>query len=155
MITEQERQDAFEIIKNCKEGPQSLVEVLHRVQEGIGYLPDEAQQFIAKELRIPASRVYEVSTFYARFTTEKKGKYEISVCLGTACYVKGAVGLLDELKKQLKISDHQTTPDGLFTLSSGRCIGACALAPAITVNKDVHGNLEKKDIANLLEAYRK
>ena len=144
----------MEIIKKYNEGPSSLVQVLTIIQEKHGYLPKDVQQLVAKEMKVPFSRVYEVTSFYSRFTTEQKGKYEISVCLGTACYVKGAQKLLDEIKRRLSISENQTTPDGLFTLTASRCIGACALAPAITVNKDVHGMVDAQKLTKILEMYK-
>ena len=154
MINEQEKQKVLEIIRANNEGPSSLMQVLTIIQEEFGYLPMEVQKLVATELGVPFSRVYEVSSFYARFTTEPKGKNEILVCLGTACYVKGSQKILDELKKILEIDENQTTPDGLFTLITGRCIGACALAPAMIINKDVHGMLEPKKIPGILEMYK-
>ena len=155
MNSEQEKQEILEIIKEHNEGPSSLIQVLTLVQEARGYLPKETQQLVAKELKVPLSRVYEVSSFYARFTTEPKGRYEISVCLGTACYILGAQGILDEIKNNLNIKEKETTPDGLFTLNSCRCIGACGLAPVLFINKDVHGKLKKEMIPELLETYKK
>ena len=154
MKNEQEKQKILEIIKKYSEGPSSLVQVLTIIQEEHGYLPKNVQKLVSEEMKVPFSRVFEVSSFYSRFSTEQKGKYQISVCLGTACYVKGAQGLMDELKRRLSIGDKQTTPDGMYTLMSSRCIGACALAPAIIVNKDVHGMLTVKDLPEMLETYK-
>ena len=154
MKNEQEKQKILEIIDRLNEGPSSLIQVLTTIQEEHGYIPKEVQQLVAERMKVPFSRVFEVSTFYARFTTEPKGKYSVSVCLGTACYVKGAQKILDELKKVLNIQENQTTPDGLFTLTASRCIGACALAPAITVNKDVHGFLTVQNLSEVLESYK-
>ena len=154
MKNEKEKQKILELIKEYDEGPSSLIQVLNNIQEEHGYIPKDVQQLVAKEMKIPFSRVFEVSSFYSRFTTEPKGKYEVSVCLGTACYVKGAQTLLDKLKKMLSIEENQTTPDGLFTLTASRCIGACALAPAIIVNKDVHGFMTTEKLPALLETYR-
>jgi len=153
MKTEQEKQKIIEIIDEHNEGPESLVQVLTIIQEEHGYLPKEVQELVAEKMKVPLSRVFEVTSFYSRFTIEPKGKYEISVCMGTACYVKGAQGILDELKRTLKITENQTTQDGMFTLTASRCIGACALAPAITVNKDVHGMLDKQKLLKVLEMY--
>ena len=126
MKNEQEKQKILEIIREHNDGPSALIQVLTIIQEEHGYLPKEVQQLVAAEMKVPLSRVFEVTSFYSRFTTEPKGKYEISVCLGTACYIKGAQTILNELKKKLNIEENQTTPDGLFTLTASRCIGACA-----------------------------
>ena len=154
MKNEQEKQKIINIIDEHNEGPGSLIQVLTIIQEEHGYLPKEVQELVAEKMKVPLSRVYEVTSFYSRFTTEPKGKYEISVCLGTACYIKGAQIVLDEIKRTLNIKENQTTPDGMFTLTASRCIGACALAPAVIVNKDVHGMLDKKKLIKVLESYK-
>jgi len=151
---EEEKQKILELIKEYNEGPSSLIQVLNNIQEEHGYLPKEVQQLVAEEMKIPLSRVFEVSSFYSRFSTEPKGKYEVSVCLGTACYVKGAQAILDKLRQMLTIEENQTTPDGLFTLTASRCIGACALAPAIIVNKEVHGFMTTDKLPELIKSYR-
>ena len=143
-----------ELIRENNRGPSSLVQVLTIIQEEHGYLPQEVQMLVSEELKVPLSRVYEVTSFYSRFTTEQKGRYEISVCLGTACYIKGATRIYDELKKLLNIEENETTPDNRFTLTASRCIGACALAPAITINKDVHGMMTVEDLTEVLEMYK-
>ena len=153
MKNEQEKQKILEIIREYNQGPSSLIQVLNMIQEEHGYLPKNVQQLVAEEMKIPFSRVFEVTSFYSRFTTEQKGKCHISVCLGTACYVKGAQNNLEELRRRLNIEENQTTPDGLFTLTSSRCIGACALAPAITVNKEVHAMLNAEKLSKILETY--
>lgn len=129
----------------------SLIDVLHHAQELFGFLPQEVQVFIAKKLGLAASHVYGVVTFYTFFNTRPKGKYKIAVCMGTACFVRGAGEILDEFKKQLEIEVGETTPDGLFSLDSVRCIGACSKAPVITVNGEEHGNLAKDDVKNIIE----
>ena len=134
-------------------GPSSLLQVLNMLQEEHGYLPKEVQQLVAREMKIPFSRVVEVSSFYSRFSTEKLGKYAVSVCMGTACYVKGSQAVLDEFKTRLKIKENETTPDGLFTIISCRCIGACGLAPVLTVNKDVHSKVTAQMVPNILAMY--
>lgn len=154
MKNEQEKQRILEIIREYNDGPSSLIQVLNNVQEEHGYLPQNVQQLVAEEMKVPFSRVYEVTSFYSRFTTEQKGKCAISVCLGTACYIKGAQNILDELKQELNIEENRTTPDGMFSLNSSRCIGACALAPAITVNKEVHGKMTKQKLSEILEMYQ-
>ena len=150
MKNEQERQRILEIICENNDGPSSLVQVLTLIQEEHGYLPQNVQQLVAEEMKVPFSRVYEVTSFYSRFTTEQKGKCCISVCLGTACYVKGANGILDDLKSKLNVEEGRTTPDGLFTLTTSRCIGACALAPAIIVNKEVHAAMTNQKVSEII-----
>ena len=154
MLNEQEKKRILEIINKHGGDQGSLIQVLNMIQEEHGYLPKEVQKLVADEMRIPFSRVYEVTSFYSRFTFEKKGKYVIAVCLGTACYVKGAQAILDQIKERLKISENETTSDGLFTITSSRCVGACALAPVVIVNKDVHGKLTPDKVAGMLEAYK-
>ena len=154
MRNEQERQRVLAIIDEHNEGASSLIQVLNSIQEEIGCLSRETQQLVARTLRLPFSRVAEVTSFYSLFTIEPKGKHEISVCLGTACFVKGANTVLEELKKALAIEEKQTTTDGLFTLSTCRCIGACALAPAITINKKVRGMMNAEKVSEILELYR-
>jgi len=154
MKTEQEKQKILKIIDEHDVGPGSLVQVLTIIQEEHGYIPKEVQELVSEKMKVPLSRVFEVTSFYSRFTTEQKGKYEISVCLGTACYIRGAQQILNELKRILNISENQTTPDGMFTITASRCIGACALAPAIVVNKEVHGMLDVKKLSKVLELYK-
>lgn len=130
------------IVENNKKDPAMLIQILHETQEKIGYLPLEAQEFIAKELHIPVTEVYSVVTFYARFTTEPRGKHLISVCLGTACYVKGSNLILERLERLLNVKSGGTTEDKLFTLTSCRCVGACGLAPVMSIDEHVFGNLK-------------
>jgi NADH:ubiquinone oxidoreductase subunit E len=151
---EQEKQKILQIIRENNAGPSSLVQVLTLIQEEHGYLPQNVQQLVAQEMKVPFSRVYEVTSFYSRFTTEQKGKCSISVCLGTACYVKGAHGILSDLKSKLNVEEGRTTPDGLFTLTTSRCIGACALAPAIIVNKEVHAMMNNQKVSEILEQHK-
>ena len=115
--------------------------MLHKVQGEYGYLPAEVQELVAKELGIPVSRVYGIVSFYSFFTMTPKGEYPISVCLGTACYVRGAEKVLDELKRQLGINVGEVTPDGKFSLTCLRCVGACGLAPVIEVGDKVYGRM--------------
>ena len=132
----------------------SLITILQEAQEIYGYLPIEVQQMIAEGLNIPLAEVYGVVTFYSFFSLEPKGKYIIGCCLGTACYVKGAQLVLDELEKVLGVPAGSTTPDGLFTLNATRCLGACGLAPVIMVNDDVYGRLTPDQVAGVIEKYR-
>lgn len=134
--------------------PDSLIQVLHQAQELFGYLPDEVQRFVARGLRLPISKVYGVVTFYSFFTTVPKGKHTIMVCLGTACYVKGAERILQRLKKELDVELGQTTRDHLFTLSAARCVGACGLAPVAMIGDDVYGKLTPDKMVKVLKKYR-
>jgi Respiratory-chain NADH dehydrogenase 24 Kd subunit. len=133
------------------EGP--LMPIMHKAQEIFGYLPLEVQNFIAEELNIPLTDVYGVATFYTHFTLKPQGKYTINVCLGTACYVKGAQKILDKLKEELKIEEGDTTPDGRFTIDATRCLGACGLAPVMMINGEVYGRLVPEDIPKILKRY--
>ncbi|WP_142414145.1 NADH-quinone oxidoreductase subunit NuoE [Hathewaya massiliensis] len=135
---------------NVENKESALIAVLHKAQELYGYLGDEVQEFIADKLEIPVSKVYGVVTFYSYFTTEPKGKYVISVCTGTACFVRGAGEVLDEFKKELGIKEGETTKDGLFTLDVLRCVGACSIAPVVLVNEDVHGYFDKSQVKKIL-----
>ena len=143
-----------QVIEELKNEPGALMPIMQRAQDIFGYLPEDVQNIIAKGLDIPVSDVYGVATFDAQFNLEPKGKYIISVCLGTACYVKGAQLVLDELEKVLGVPAGSTTPDGLFTLNATRCLGACGLAPVMMINDDVYGRLTPKDIPGILNKYR-
>ena len=127
--------------------------ILQKAQEIHGYLPVEVQTIISDNTGIPLEKIYGIVTFYAQFSLVPKGKYKISVCLGTACYVKGSGNIFNKLQKKLGISDGECTPDGKFSLEACRCIGACGLAPVITVNDDVYGRLTVDDIDAILEKY--
>ena len=131
----------------------ALIPVLHEAQELYGYLPLEVQRTIAEELDIPLAEVYGVVSFYAQFTTNPKGKYRISVCMGTACYVKGAGEILDKLKTRLSIDVGECTEDGKYSLDACRCIGACGLAPVVTINDEVFGKLLVDDVDSIIDRY--
>ncbi|MGN1369257.1 MAG: NADH-quinone oxidoreductase subunit NuoE [Aristaeellaceae bacterium] len=143
-----------QVIEELKDEPGCLMPIMQQAQDIFGYLPEDVQNIIAKGLDIPVSDVYGVATFYAQFNLEPKGKYIISVCLGTACYVKGAQLVLDELEKVLGVPAGSTTPDGLFTLNATRCLGACGLAPVIMINDDVYGRMTPDQVAGIIEKYR-
>jgi len=130
-----------------------LIQILHDTQEKIGYLPQDVQQIIADELHMPLAEVYSVVSFYARFTTVPRGKHCISLCMGTACYVKGAEQLLERLERLLGISSGQTTNDGQFTLESCRCVGACGLAPVMSVDEHVFGNLKPDMVDGIIAQF--
>ena len=142
------------VIEKHKNERGCLMPVLHEAQEIYGYLPSEVQTIIAEELDIPLAEVYGVATFYSRFSLNPKGKHRISVCLGTACYVKGADKVLAEVEKELKITCGECTPDRAFSLDSCRCVGACGLAPVMMVDEEVYGRLTAKDVADILAKYR-
>ena len=142
-----------EIIAAHKDKPGALIPILQKAQDVYGYLPIEVQTKIAEGLDISLEKVYEVVTFYAQFSLNPKGEYNFSVCLGTACYVKGAGDLFDKLKQILGIEDGGCTPDGKFSLTSCRCVGACGLAPVLLVNSDVYGRLLPDDVKGIIEKY--
>ncbi|MBE6681524.1 MAG: NAD(P)H-dependent oxidoreductase subunit E [Clostridia bacterium] len=142
-----------EIIAAHKDQPGALIPILQKAQDVYGYLPIEVQTKIAEGLDISLEKVYEVVTFYAQFSLNPKGEYNFSVCLGTACYVKGAGDLFDKLKQILGIEDGGCTPDGKFSLTSCRCVGACGLAPVLLVNSDVYGRLLPDDVKGIIEKY--
>ena len=142
------------IIAECTGDVSMLMHVMQEAQAIYGYLPFEVQEKIANGMNVPLEKVYGVATFYAQFALSPKGKYDISVCLGTACYVKGAQELLDELSAQLGIGAEECTADGKYSLIACRCIGACGLAPVLTVNEDVYGKITAADIKGILAKYQ-
>ena len=127
--------------------------VLQAAQEIFGYLPEEVQIKVAEGLDIPLSEVYGVASFYAQFTLNPKGRYQISLCLGTACYVKGASAVLEAVQEHLGIRPGSITPDGKFSLDACRCIGACGLAPVMMINNDVYGRLTPEQVGDILDKY--
>ena len=143
-----------EICKKFNNEGGELINVLHQTQSYIGYLPAEAQELIASELKVSVAQVYGVVSFYSFFTMIPKGEHPISVCMGTACYVRGAEKVLDEFKRLLKINVGETTADGKFSLTALRCIGACGLAPVITIGEEVYGRLAPDDIQGILDKYK-
>jgi len=131
----------------------NLIQILNEVQEHFGYIPKTAQMEISKYLDMPLAEIYGVITFYARFTLEPKGKYNIAVCLGTACFVKGSEAVLEKAKEILKIDVGQTTEDGKFSIEATRCIGACGLAPVFTVNEEVYGKATPEMMEKVIKEY--
>lgn len=142
-----------EIIARHKGERGATIPVLHEAQEVYGYLPIEVQEMIAEGLNVPLAEVYGIVTFYTQFSLNPKGEYQIGVCLGTACYVKGSGDILEKIKEKLSIDVGECTQDGKFSLDATRCIGACGLAPVLTVNEDVHGRLTVDDVDAILEKY--
>lgn len=133
----------------------NLIQMLNEVQEHYGYIPEKAQRDLSEFLNVPMAEIYGVITFYSRFTLKPKGKYNIAVCLGTACYVKGSQRIMDRLKERLKIEPGETTKDGLFSIEETRCVGACGLAPVFTVNGEVYGKATVKKLDEVLENLEK
>ena len=142
------------VIDANKHDKSRLMGVMQEAQEIYGYLPIEVQNMIAEGMSVPLEKVYGVATFYAQFSLTPKGENHISVCLGTACYVKGAGDLYDRLQQILGIGGDECTPDRKFSLTACRCIGACGLAPVLTVNEEVYGRLVVDDIDGIVEKYR-
>ena len=142
-----------EICASFNNDPQELINVLHKCQEHFGYLPAEVQEVVSNELVVPVAKIYGVVTFYSFFTMTPKGKHPVSICMGTACYVRGAEKVLDEFKKELGLQVGQTSPDGKFSLSSLRCVGACGLAPVVMVGDKTYGRVAPDDVRNILKEY--
>ena len=153
-ISQKTRTKIEEICKSFNNKPGELINVLHKTQDYLGYLPAEAQEVIAQELHIPTAKVYGVVSFYSFFTMIPKGKYPISICMGTACYVRGAERILDEFKHLLGLNVGETASDGLFSLASLRCVGACGLAPVVLVGDKVYGRLASDDVRNIVDEYK-
>ena len=131
-----------------------LINVLHKVQGKLGYLPAEVQEVVAKELKTSVARVYGVVTFYSFFTMIPQGEFPISICMGTACYVRGAEQVLSEFKRQLKVDVGESTGDGKFSINCLRCVGACGLAPVVTVGEKVFGRVAPSDVKKIIAEYR-
>ena len=151
--TPEQEERLRQVIEAHKGQPGATMPVLQAAQEIFGYLPEEVQIMVAEGLEVPLSEVYGVASFYAQFTMNPKGKYQISVCLGTACYVKGSGDVYAKLQEKLGIGSGECTPDGEFSLEACRCIGACGLAPVMTVNEDVYGRLEPEEVDGILAKY--
>ena len=143
-----------EVIAKHKDDPGAVMPVLQEAQDIYGYLPLEVQTMIAEGLDVPIDEVYGVATFYSQFALSPKGEYNISVCLGTACYVKGSGNVLNKLCEELGIEAEECTDDGKFSLTACRCIGACGLAPVMTINDDVYGRLTTDEIPGILKKYK-
>ncbi len=131
-----------------------LINVLHKVQGKFGYLPAEVQEVVARELKMSVAKVYGVVTFYSFFTMIPKGEFPISICMGTACYVRGAEQVLAEFKRQLKVEVGESTPDGKFSLNCLRCVGACGLAPVVQVGEKVYGRVAPTQVKQIIAEYR-
>lgn len=150
-----EKIEEFEIyINENKDKRGALMPVLQYAQESFGYLPMEIMELVSRRLNTPLSEIYGVATFYSQFTFVPVGKYKINVCLGTACYVKGAQDILEEIEKELGIKHGQTTEDLKFSIVEARCLGDCSLAPVVMINEDIYPNLTKADIKDMINKYR-
>ena len=154
-VDERLTKEMEEILKNHPKQKDSLIAILNEVQEKYGYIPKQCQIEISKYLNMPMAEIYGVITFYSRFTTTPKGKYNLAVCMGTACFVKGSQSILDRLKERLKISGGETTADGKFSIDEVRCVGACGLAPVFMVNDEVYGNATVKMVDEVLDKLEK
>ena len=151
--TKQQMSELKKCIKAHKGEKGALMPVLHAAQNIYGYLPSEVQTVIADELNIPLAEVYGVATFYSQFSLQPKGKHKISICLGTACYVKGSDKVLEAVEHELRIRCGECTPDKRFSIESCRCVGACGLAPVMIIDGEVYGKLSPADVKGILDKY--
>lgn len=152
-LSDKKLQELKDICKSFKNEKGELINVLHKAQGLVGYLPAEVQEVIAKELNVSVAHVYGVVTFYSFFTMTPKGEHPISICLGTACYVRGADKVLEEFKRILKIQVGETSADGRFSLSCLRCVGACGLAPVVMVGEKVYGRVSPDGVKDIVADY--
>ena len=143
-----------EFINNLETTEGALIEILHKAQSIFGYLPRDVQLYIARKLGIPGAEVFGVVCFYSYFTTKPRGKHTISVCMGTACFVRGSDKIIERVKEKLGIESNEITEDGLFTLKDIRCIGACGLAPVMMIDDKVYGRVKEEDLDDILNSYR-
>jgi NADP-reducing hydrogenase subunit HndA len=151
--TKEQEEALISVIEELRSDKGALMPILQKAQEIYGYLPIEVQTIISNTLDIPLEKIYGVVTFYSQFSLFPKGKFKISVCLGTACYVKGSGDIYNKLMEKLGIASGECTPDGKFSLEACRCIGACGLAPVLTINDDVYGRLSIDDLDGILAKY--
>lgn len=151
--TKEQEAALLEVIEQYRNTKGAMMPILQKAQEIYGYLPIEVQKIIADKTDTSLEEIYGITTFYSQFALNPKGKVAIAVCLGTACYVKGAQDLVDRITLKLDIVPGSTSPDGKYSLDATRCIGACGLAPVLTVNDEVYGRLKKEDIDGILEKY--
>lgn len=152
--TKEQEEKLLEVIAKHKDEQGAVIPVLHEAQDIYGYLPIEVQKMISEGLNVPLAEIYGIVTFYTQFSLNPKGQYQIGVCLGTACYVKGSGDILEKIKERLGIDVGECTPDGRFSLDATRCIGACGLAPVLTVNDEVFGRLTVDDVDDILAKFQ-
>ena len=153
--TPKQERELRKFIKKHKDQPGAMMSVLQEAQGIYGYLPREVQEIIAQEMGVPLADVFGVATFYSQFTLTPKGEHTISVCLGTACYVKGAQNLVDKFSEMLGIQPGETTKDGMFTLDALRCLGACGIAPAVSINGKVRPKVKVSDVPEIVKELRR
>ena len=151
--TKEQEEQLLAVIAELKDEPGALMPIMQKAQDIYGYLPIEVQTIISNTMGVPLEKIYGVSTFYSQFALNPKGRYQISVCLGTACYVKGSGDVYNKLMELLGIVGGECTPDGKFSLDACRCVGACGLAPVMMINDDVYGRLTVDDIEGILAKY--
>jgi NADP-reducing hydrogenase subunit HndA len=151
--TKEQEGELLKVIAELKDTKGALMPIMQKAQDIYGYLPIEVQKIISDNTGIPLEKIYGVATFYAQFALQPKGKYRVSVCLGTACYVKGSGKIYEKLQEVLNLKEGECTPDGKFSLESCRCVGACGLAPVMMINDDVHGRLLPDDVEKILAQY--
>ncbi len=152
--TKEQEERLLEVIAKHKGEKGSLMPIMQEAQDIYGYLPYQVQKIISDETGIPIEKIYGIATFYAQFSLSPKGAYQVSVCLGTACYVKGSGELLEKVEEVLGIKDGECTPDGVFSIETCRCVGACGLAPVMIVGGDVYGKITADDVPGILAKYR-
>ncbi|SHE33185.1 NADH-quinone oxidoreductase subunit NuoE [Alkalibacter saccharofermentans] len=153
MLTKEQYDELEQFIEAIPDKKDALISVLHKAQQIFGYLPREVQFFISQKLNVPSSKVYGVITFYSYFTIEPRGKYQINVCTGTACFVRGAEKIVTEFERKLGIKVGETSEDGKFSIAGLRCVGACGLAPVVIVNEKVYGRIKPEDVNKILIEY--
>lgn len=156
-LSKEQKQAAFEdlalFIEAHADDRGKMMPIMQHAQKIFGCVSLEVQEFISEKTGVSVAEIYGIATFYAQFTLEPKGDHVVSVCQGTACYIKGGAAVLEEVKKILGIQAGQTTPDGKFSIQDTRCLGCCGLAPVMTINEDVYGRLEPSEIKGILEKY--
>lgn len=158
-VSEELPKEKFDELEEFIDGMETtkgaLIAILHKAQDIFGYLPRDVQLYVARKLGIPGAEVYGVVSFYSYFTTKPRGKHTISVCMGTACFVRGADKIIERLKEKLNIESNEITEDGLFTLRDVRCVGACGLAPVVMVDDKVYGRVKEEELDDIINTYRK
>ncbi len=152
-LKENDLQQLKDVCKSFNNEEGELINVLHKAQGIFGYLPAEVQEVVARQLKISVAKVYGVVTFYSFFTMVPRGRYPISVCTGTACYVRGAEKVLDEFKRLIKVPVGETTPDGKFSIAGLRCVGACGLAPVVLIGDKTYGRVAPDGVRKILKEY--
>jgi len=152
--TKEQEQELNEAIARHKDQKGALMPVIQEAQRIYGYMPEEVQKMVAKGMNVSLSEIYGIVTFYSQISLTPKGKYKVVICMGTACYVIGAGKILERFEKELGINDGECTPDMKFSLNGARCVGACGLAPVISINEDVYGKLNENMVTEILEKYK-